>query len=319
MALMKVLVTGATGFVGSHTVDALLEQDHEVKCLVRKAPTGTRDRPRAEYVTGVDVGDLGTLKPEFFEGVDVVVHLVGIIRERGGKQTFQRIHVQGTRNLLQVAKHARFKGRFIYMSAIGSSPHAPAEYSRTKALAEEAVKTSGFPYTILRPSIILGKDGEFVAEMKGLVLYGGLPVPIPSLVIPVPGSGNNKFQPIYVNDLMTCVIKSLDSADTKNQIIEVGGAGAVTFNDLIESFMRHLGTKKPMLHMPIGLLSIIAPLMGIFPKPPFTKDQLKNLSRDNVCDIGPMKRIFGIDPMYFEDTMTIIFAAGDNKPRVAGD
>src|SRR5579862_6651074 len=221
MALMKVLVTGATGFVGSHTVDALLEQDHEVKCLVRKAPTGANDRPRAEYVTGVDVGDLGTLKPEHFEGVDVVIHLVGIIREKG-RQTFQRIHVQGTRNLLQVAKHARFKGRFIYMSAIGSSPHAPAEYSRTKATAEEAVKTSGFSYTILRPSIILGKDGEFVAEMRALVLYGGLPIPIPSLVVPVPGSGENKFQPIYVNDLMTCVIKSLDSDATKDLIIEVG-------------------------------------------------------------------------------------------------
>ncbi|HEX5322844.1 MAG TPA: NAD-dependent epimerase/dehydratase family protein [Capsulimonadaceae bacterium] len=316
---MKVLVTGATGFVGSHTVDALLEQDHSVRCLSRKAPTGVRDRPRAEYIAGVDVGDQGTLKPEFFEGVDAIIHLVGIIQERGRNQTFQRIHVQGTRNIVAVAKHARFKGRFIYMSAIGSTANAPSEYSRTKNIAEETVKTSGFPYTILRPSIILGKDGEFVQQMKELVLYGGLPFPIPSPFIPVPGSGMNKFQPIYVNDLMTCLMRCLVGDTAKNQMVEVGGASAVTFNDLIESFERHLETKKPMIHMPIGLLSAIAPLMKILPKPPFSKDQLKNLSRDNVCDIGPMKSIFGIEPLYFEDTMTIVFAAeATSRPRVAG-
>ena len=111
------------------------------------------------------------------QGVDAIIHLVGIIQEVPKKgQTFQRIHVEGTRNVVDEALRAGFDGRFVYMSALGSSANAPAEYSRTKYQAERIVIGSKLPYTIFRPSLILGADGEFLAQMKDLILHGGLPI-----------------------------------------------------------------------------------------------------------------------------------------------
>ena len=199
---MKVLVTGASGFVGSHMVDTLLKAGHSVRGLSRKAPTADRRKAEAEYIDGVDVTVSTSFTPQMFEDVDALVHLVGIIQEGPGGQTFQRIHVDGTQNLVDAAKDGGFYGRFVYMSAIGSAPDAPAEYSRTKYAAEQVVTRGGFAYTILRPSLVMGWDGEFVAQMGDLIKHGGLPVPLPFPFIPVPGPGENKFQPIDVGRFM---------------------------------------------------------------------------------------------------------------------
>ena len=145
--------------------------------------------PMRSMSTGVDVGLSTSLTMEMFSDVDAIVHLVGIIQEAGAEQTFQRIHVYGTENVIDVAKRAGVHGRFVYMSAIGSSPDAPAEYSRTKFAAEQAVQSSGLPYTIFRPSLVIGPDGEFVAQMGDLVKHGGLP-----FADPVPGHPRSRLR-----------------------------------------------------------------------------------------------------------------------------
>jgi NADH dehydrogenase len=256
------------------------------------------------------VGDAKTLTPEMFRDVDAVIHLVGIIQEaRKQGQTFARIHVEGTRNVVDEAARAGFDGRFVYVSAIGSSATAAAEYSRTKYQAERIVIASGFPYTIFRPSLVLGPDGEFVAQMKDLILHGGLPVALPFPVIPVPGSGLNLFQPIWADDLVQCVVRSLEMGGAINQTYEVGGADQVSFNELIKGIAKSLGVpKKPLLHAPIPVLFAAATVMeAILPKPPVTRDQLKNLGLDNVTSERAVRNVFGVPPLGLGQMLASIY------------
>ena len=300
---MTVLVTGASGFVGRHICAELVKVGHPVRGLVRHVPVRKNRVEGVEYIPGVDIGDAVTLKPEMFKEADAIIHLVGIIAEvRRRGQTFQRIHVEGTRSVVDEAKRAGFDGRFVYMSAIGSALNAPAEYSRTKYQAERIVIGSEFPYTIFRPSLILGPDGEFVAQMKDLVLHRGP-------FIPVPGRGFNLFQPIWIDDLVQCVAKSLLLGETINQMYEVGGATQLSFNELLKGFAKSLDKpKKPLFHAPIPLLYAAAAVMEkILTKPPVTRDQLKNLGRDNITTSQDIKEVFKVNPLGFDQMLAKIF------------
>ncbi len=300
---MTVLVTGASGFIGRHVCAELVKVGHPVRGLARQVPVRKNRVEGVEYIRGVDISDVVTLTPEMFKDVDAIIHLVGIIAEVKRKgQTFQRIHVEGTRNIVDEAKRAGFDGRFIYMSAIGAALNAPAEYSRTKYQAERIVIGSECPYTIFRPSLVIGPDGEFIAQMKDLVLHNGP-------VIPVPGSGFNLFQPVWVDDLVQCVVKSLVMGETINQIYEIGGATQLSFNELIRGIAKSLGKpKKPLLHAPIPLLYAAAAVMEkILPKPPVTRDQLKNLALDNITLSQDIKELFGVDPLGFDQMLAKIY------------
>ena len=306
---MKILVTGASGFVGRHTVAALLRAGHDVVGMSRDLPGAERHVPGAAYVTG-DVTNPATLTPDKLMGCDAVVHLVGIIQEvpRTG-QTFEVVHTQGTKNLLAAAKEAGVTSRFVYLSAIGSAPDAPSRYSVTKAAAEQAVRDSGLPFTIFRPSIILGPDGDFVRQMEELLKKPpGAPFAPP--FIPVPGSGQNRFQPLWIGDLMDCIIRCLTEPGTVNQTYELGGATQVTFDALLQAFERHRGIKKPLLHLPMPLMFAAASVFEkVLPRPPITNDQLLNLRQDNICDNGPIRAALGIDPLPFEQALAKVYAA----------
>ena len=308
---MTVLVTGASGFIGRHVCAELVKVGHPVRGLARLMPVRKNRVEGVEYIPGADVADALTLTPEMFKGADAIIHLVGIIAEvRRKKQTFQRIHVEGTRNIVDEAKRAGFDGRLVYMSAIGAAPNAPAEYSRTKSQAERIVIGSELSYTIFRPSLVIGPDGEFVAQMKDLILHGGLPVNAPFPFIPVPGSGFNLFQPVWVDDLVQCVVKSLVMGETINQIYEIGGATQLSFNELLKGFAKSLGKpKKPLFHAPIPLLYAAATVMeSILPKPPVTRDQLKNLALDNITVSQDIRELFKLSPLGFDQMLAKIYA-----------
>src|SRR5574337_1864296 len=185
-----ILVTGGTGFVGSHLIRRLRKEGRSVRALVRNPEKARTLADLGAEVAPGDISDAVSLE-KACAGAERVIHLVGIIQEAPGA-TFRGVHVEGTRNLLQAAKKAGVR-HFFYQSALGTRAGAKSEYHRTKWQAEELVAASGIPFTILRPSLIYGPGDQFTLRLADIIKL--------SPVLPVIGSGASKIQPIYIDDV----------------------------------------------------------------------------------------------------------------------
>ncbi|CAG0970646.1 partial NADH dehydrogenase,E; NADH dehydrogenase, partial [Methanosarcinales archaeon] len=273
-----ILVTGGTGFVGSHLVNRLSQEKIRSRCLVRKSSNIEKlKKPVIDLAFG-DLTDEESLK-KALEGVDTVVHLIGIIVEKKGA-TFEIIHTQGTRNLVKACKKAGVR-RFIYISALGARENARSRYHITKWEAEQAVIKSGMEYVIFRPSIMIGKGGEFITMLSKIVQKAP--------VVPII-DGKSKVQPIYVENTIDCVIKSLMEPRIKNRIFEIAGPYQITYRELFLTLMDVLTIKKPALEIPIWLMWPAAYILErLIEKPPITTQQLIMLQEDNICDIKEMQ------------------------------
>jgi uncharacterized protein YbjT (DUF2867 family) len=291
MKPMKVFLTGATGFVGKHMLERLLAEGHAVRALVREPQKASSSGlGKAELVAG-DVVD-GTGLTEAMQGCDAVIHLVGIIVEKG-TNTFERVHHLGTRNVVQAAKRTGIK-RFIQMSALGVRADGGAAYQTTKWKGEEEVRHSGIPFCILRPSLIFGEGDGFVTQMMATMRSA-------PFFRPVPGDGTPKFRPIAIEDVTTCFARGLTYEAATNQTVDLGGADELTLNEVLAEIARCAGVRKPPVHIPMPLMIAAATVaQKLLKNPPVTLDQLRMLKEGSTCDIEPMKRIFSLNPRGFK-------------------
>ncbi|HET8891327.1 MAG TPA: complex I NDUFA9 subunit family protein [Candidatus Angelobacter sp.] len=288
---MKVFLTGATGFVGKHMLERLLTEGHAVCALVRDPKkAGLAEHASVDLVAG-DVVE-GTGLDNGMQGCDAVIHLVGIIVEKGSN-TFERVHHLGTRNVVEVAKRARIR-RFVQMSALGVRADGVAPYQTTKWKGEEEVRRGGIPFSILRPSLIFGEGDGFVTQMMATMRSA-------PFFRPVPGSGKPKFRPIFIDDVTACFVRALTAEAATNQTIDLGGADELTLNEVLAEIARCAGVRKPAVHIPMPFMFAGAAVMQkVLKNPPVTVDQLRMLREGSTCDIGPMKRTFGIEPRGFK-------------------
>lgn len=289
-----ILVVGATGFIGSHLVEALRAKGISAGCLLRDP---ARPGPCAGLATVKgDITDPASLQGAL-QGVHTVVNLAGIIAEKGG-QTFRKIHVQGVENLL---KEAMVSGvsRFFHQSALGADPDSKAMYHRTKAQGEEAVRSSGIPFTIFRPSLVVGRGDGFTSKVMDMLRA-------PGPFVPVPGSGEALFQPLYVDDWVECFLKALDDPDSAGRVYELGGPEHLSFNSIVEQTAEAMGVRKRLLHIPMGLAGLGVRLLEKTSLSPATSEQLMLLDTDNICDPGGVRKQFGFDPMPFERALRLI-------------
>jgi uncharacterized protein YbjT (DUF2867 family) len=289
---MKVLVTGGTGFVGRHVVDALCQEGHEVHVLARQRrpiPPGTTFHPGS-------VLDPDTL-PGAVHGCDAVVHLVGIITENR-EQTFEKVHVEATRNMLHAAIHARVP-RWLHMSALGTRPNAVARYHQTKWAAEELVRASPLAWTLFRPSLIYGPGDGFINMFHQMSRW--------SPVIPLPGCGRPRFQPIPVADVATCFARALGLPGTIGHTYDLVGPHPIRLGELVSLILKISRRSRVRLPVPLTFMKVPAKLgEWVYPAlagkgPPLNSDQLIMLAEDNTGDPEPMRTTFGVHPPPLED------------------
>jgi len=324
-----VALTGTTGFVGRHVLKQLLADGHSVRGLVRDASKCGVNAPGFTMVTG-DLFDKASLA-KLLKGCDSVIHLVGIIEEKGG-QTFEQVHTQGTLNMLEAAKAGDTVTKWVQMSALGVRPNAVARYHTSKWEAEKAVRGSGFDYTIMRPSIIHGPDGEFMQLCKGFwcdafppfvpffspsisfqefleLKKSGILFPSrlkwvdPNEVKPrfVSKGKAGKLQPVFVEDVAKLFVAALDNQKASNETYPLGGQDAVTWQQLHLTVRKHLPKvrHKPICAVPVWYAKMIAGMPGV----PFNRDQVIMSQEQSTCSIAKVQDDFDIELAAFEPTV----------------
>ncbi len=282
-----VFLTGATGFVGSHMVRALRAAGHPVRCLVRSREKALQQGLSESEIVEGDILWPETLGPAL-AGAEKVIHLVGIILERGD-QTFERVHHEGTRNVVAAAKVAGVT-RFVQMSALGARPDpAATPYHRTKWRAEQEVIHSGIPYVIFRPSIIYGPRDGFVTQMIEMIEHAP--------ILPIVGTGEYPLQPIFVDNVCQAFVGALTNEKATNKIFELGGPEALPYEKVIDAICHAIGVKKKKIHLPFwfmrsnaALMEAVLPLVRI--TPPVTRAQLQMLREGSTCDMRPALETF---------------------------
>ena len=285
----RVFVTGATGFVGRAVIQALRTEGYMVRCLVRRgSERDLHGLGAIERVEG-DVTVAGSLEPAM-SGCDTAIHLVGIIREHPTRRvTFERVHVDGTVNVLAAASRAGLR-RFLHMSALGTRAGARSRYHQTKWAAEEAVRESPLPWTIFRPSIIYGRGDEFLSMLAGMVRR--LPV------VPVIGDGTQRLQPIPVEQVADGFARAIETPAAIKQTFEVGGPDAVSMVQLLDEIGAALGRRRVLrVHVPLGAMRLAARLFHRIPSFPVTPDQLLMLEEDSTCDPTAFFSTFRLAPV----------------------
>lgn len=314
--ITHVFVTGATGFVGRQVVRSLLAKGLTPVCLVRDADK-IRNQHRDVDVERIvpivgGLSDSSALR-EAADRSQAAIHLVGIIIERRLKgQTFERIHVRGTMNVVDAVSRSGIR-RYIHMSALGTRPDAVARYHQTKWRAEEYVRKSGLDWTIFRPSLIHGPSGEFMQLMKAFVCDLMPPM------IPYFGSGKAKIQPVSVKDVAHCMVESLANQETIGKVIPLGGPSAYSWVEMYNTCRALMpGAKhfKPLVSMPVPVAKVVAalnaPPMAVaelvapsLSKFRFDSGQVTMATEDSVCDHTIAEKHFNIRMRDFEEELAV--------------
>jgi uncharacterized protein YbjT (DUF2867 family) len=290
-----ILVTGASGFVGGHVVHELRGRDLPVRCLVRDPSKASKLAGwGCELVQG-DMTDPESLRRAIL-GADTIVHLVAI--RQGRESDFQRIMVDGTRFLLAAAREANV-GRFVHMSALGTSEQTKdlVPYYRAKWETEQLVRSAGIPYVIFRPSFVFGPDGGILPTFVRLARL--------TPVTPIIGSGRQRIQPMWVEDVAAYFAEAVERDDVTGQIFELGGPDAVTWNEFWGRLKRIRGMRRPSIHVPVGLMRVNALVTERLPgNIPLTRDLLTMLEYgDNVVSNDDAVRTFQLPLVPLDDQL----------------
>jgi len=290
-----VLVTGGTGFLGRTVIRKLSQSDYQVRTLMRPS------RRSPELPAGIPVeAAISSLVDKrgvraAMVGVKSVVHLAGA--ERGGLAAgLQAVDVEGTRVLVEAARQAGVS-RIVFVSHLGAEPSSAFPALRAKALAEDAIRKSDLPYTIIRSSLMYGEGDRFTTSLA--MLLGISPG-----IFPIPGDGKTAIQPVWVDDLATCVAWSLEEESMVGQTYDVGGPEFLTLRQVVEMVMQAAGSRRWLLNTsPLYLRGMTWALQRILPNPPLTTFWFDYLASSRTASLDAMPTIFGLKPSMMIDQL----------------
>lgn len=293
-----ILITGATGYIGRHLVARMVAQGERPRCLVRDLKRTGQILPadKVELVQG-DTLDPKALKAAM-QGVDTIVHAAFITADH--KQSmgnhYEDTNVRGTGNLIRAAKEAGVK-HIIEISGLGTKQDKPGSYMQGRYLSEQMLKDSGLDWTIIQPSVLFGKDAPFIKGLTDLIRTAP--------VVPLIGGGKTMFQPIYVEDVVTVIMKVLeDPAKTNGKTYTIGGPEYYSFSQVIDILLDTMHTSRIKAPAPTALVGVGAAVMeAVLPKPPLTKAAMALFSFDNTTDKQSVERDFGFVPLSFREYM----------------
>ena len=213
-----------------------------------------------------------------------------------GRAIWNEFELLGTRTLITAARAARV-GRIITLSHLGASPAAAYPLLRYKGLVEDALRTSGLAYTIIRSGLVYGEDDAFINHLA-------MQLTVSPGVFLMPGRGEVVLHPIYIDDMISAIMGSLEVLDTVDNIIEIGGAEYITLEDLIRTVMRVSGIYRTVVGVPPYVLRWITGISGrILPRSLITPQWLDILATNRTARLGNTFQYYGIHPRRIEDTL----------------
>ncbi|MGA1847085.1 complex I NDUFA9 subunit family protein [Deferribacter abyssi] len=290
---MKVFLTGSTGFVGTEILRELLKCGYDPVVLIRDS---ARLKVKDEKIQIIE-GDI--LKPESYsnalKNVDVVIHLVGIIREFPSKRiTFERMHYEATKLLVNETKKANVK-RFLHMSANGAREDSVTVYHKTKFKAEEYVRNSGLIYTIFKPSVIYGPEDSFINMLNNFMKK----MPVFSYF----GDGSYPMQPVSVYEVAEIFVKSIENEKTFNKTFTVCGNRILSYKEILRLIMEVTGRKRVLISVPEFIIDFAIKLFGKFSWFPIARDQFEMLKEGNTCENNEIFQLLGVFQRDIENTL----------------
>jgi uncharacterized protein YbjT (DUF2867 family)/membrane protease YdiL (CAAX protease family) len=299
---MKVLVAGASGFVGRHVVAALQQRGHVVVAIDR----GTRPAPADVVHFRCDLG-AGDVPDRAIDAADAIVNLVGIKRPAAG-QGFEQAHVETTRRLVGAARRAGV-GRFVHVSVVGSRPDAASPYHDTKWKAETLVRESGLRATVLKPAVIYGAGDDMVTHLVKMIRFAP--------VFPVVGAGDSLLQPVDVRDVADAVVRALERPDTAGRTYDVVGPERQRLRDIVSTVATGVGLRLLIMPTPSAVMRPLVALMSrLSPSALSTPSQLRMLEEGLVGDPEPARLDLGLEPRRF--TVDAVRALEPSIPSLFG-
>lgn len=310
-----IALTGATGFVGRAVVRALLASGRSVRAFVRDSAKARAVLPADRRVSTVvgSATDPAALR-DLVRGSAAVINLIGILREGAG-QTFASCHVEAPRRLVDACAHAGVR-RFVHMSALGADPNGPAAYQRSKFEGESIVRKSDLAWTVFRPGLIHGPDGDLIGMIRDwargvkqpfffMPYFARVRREFTDALLPTVHWDAPQVAPVSVHDVARAFVASLDCPAAMGEVYNLVGGESLSFVQMLEWWRDNLprgDQSLPILPVPgeaAALQAKAAKLLGLGALLPFDEGMPLMASQDTTADLTKVRADLGLDPAPF--------------------